>query len=225
MTQLRPDANAAEPVVDRGAVRDTDLELLERWRVNDLSAARSLLERHNDALVKLLHTAVANDVERRTLVHETFRRLTASHEPLRRDASVRTHLFQIARLVLIEHLSRAPTGSARTFDPRVHSLASVSEAAPAHLIASLAPIAPLLDRLHALPLDDKLLLELRHWHGCSHGELGKILGLSQEAVKQRLVDAEAALRKGLVQPDASEGSPYRAIEPDLRALGMQVFGG
>jgi DNA-directed RNA polymerase specialized sigma24 family protein len=208
-----------------GMNEETDLQLLERWQADDKRAGRTLVLRYHEDLARFFRNAVDDD-QGKNLVGETFARFSKSHDAYRRDAGVQTHLFQIARRVLLDHLGGGSQSSPRTFDPLTHSVGDVSGTDRSQPVASIQDGTPLLDCLRALPVDTMLLLQLHHWHGCTPGELGKIFEQPQAVILQRLPAAMEALGRAVARKLADTGAVAaadltRELEQSLRELGAR----
>src|SRR5438093_938729 len=80
-----------------------DLELIERWKSGDQTAATRLVDRHSAALARFAMSSGARaDVEE--LVQDTFVRAFGSLDGFRGDSSFRTWLFTIERRLLLDRL-------------------------------------------------------------------------------------------------------------------------
>lgn len=180
----------------------------------------ALVRRHHPSLAGFFRNAVA-DKEQLALVEGTFRRFSNCHEAFRRDASVRTHLFQIARTALLDHLRSGSHGIPRALDPGSHAVADISGSVPSAVVADLLAWHPMMGCLRALPIDHKQLLELYYWHGCSTGELGKIFGQPERVILRLLSETQDALLRALSKErDATRRAPdTMELEQDLRELG------
>jgi RNA polymerase sigma factor (sigma-70 family) len=226
MADPRTDPRAAEPRGTTEADLRTDLQLLELWQTEkeDREAGVALVVRYNHDLIRFFRNTVGDD-DRERLVQDTFKRLRTDRGAFRRDAGMRTHLFRLGRLALLDHLQQ---GSSRTFDPRTCSVAEVSGAGPVRPVASLRSV-PFLECLRTLPVDSKQLIELYYWHGCTLGELGKIFEQSVNEIREWLPEAMAALREALAKrgeaAKAGETNAEQALEQVLRELGALVRGG
>lgn len=199
----------------------TDLELLELWQADPEDRAGAVLVvRYTHDVIRFFRNTVG-DSERERLVTETFTRLRSDREVFRRDAGVRTHLFRLARRALLDHLQH---GSSRTVDPRTQSVAEISGTGAVHVVSLRA--LPFLEFLRALPVDSKQLIELRYWHGCHDGELGKIFEQSVETIQKWLPEAKATLREALAKRgETANVDDEQKFEQMLRDLGTLIRGG
>src|SRR5262249_21580865 len=99
-----------------------DLELLDRWCAGDKAAGNRLFRRHYRAIYRFFETKGENDFDEP--VQETFLTCVRKRDQFRRDASFRTFLFAIARLVLFEHWRKRSKETTIDFDEM--SIASLS---------------------------------------------------------------------------------------------------
>src|SRR3954469_12241240 len=80
---------------------ETDVELIERWKRGDSSAATRLVGRHSQALARF----AASSGEREgidELVQDTFVRAFGSLDSFRGESSLRTWLFTIERRLMLD---------------------------------------------------------------------------------------------------------------------------
>ncbi|MFV1961337.1 MAG: RNA polymerase sigma factor [Acidimicrobiia bacterium] len=121
------------------------------------------------------------------LSQETFIRALRGADRFRGDSTVRTWMFGIARNVFREWVGHQQRrGSVPLTDVVDRAAGSGSEASWVEIQAILA----------ALDTDDREVLVLRFVFDLSGEETSAALGISHEAVRQRVSRARAAFKKG-----------------------------
>jgi RNA polymerase sigma-70 factor (ECF subfamily) len=211
--------------------QDSDMTLFELWRAGDLAAGNALVTRYFGTVRRLFATAVGHD-DRQDLVQETFARLMRAKESFRQDCTFRTFLFSIARHVLHDHL-RARHRE-QNFDPLTHSVEDVDEETPSRAVAMLREYGNLIERMRALPIDTKMMLEMYYWHDLTANELGEIYGISAATVRTRMHAARKRLKRDPSETppqkteDASDlqlPEPEDSVDSRLRAIGKLMASG
>lgn len=172
----------------------TDFELLDAWAGGDMVAAKQLIDRHFEALYCFFRNKLGND-EVEDLVQDVLLACVQGRAGFRREASFRTFLFATARHLLFRHFRRMQ----RDGDPIDPDLVSAVDLAPgpSSVAAERQEQRLLLAALRAIPLDYQIAIELYHWEGLSGPELADVLGISEAALRSRLVRAKAELRRQL----------------------------
>jgi RNA polymerase sigma-70 factor (ECF subfamily) len=172
----------------------TDFELLDLWRAGDHQAAKQLIDRHFEAVYRFFRNKVGADgVE--DLVQDTLLACIKARDQFRREASFRTFLFATARNVLLYHF-RKLRRAGEPIDPDAVSIVDLAPG-PSVLAVRQQEQRLLLEALRAIPLDYQIAIELYHWEGMSGPELAEVLGISEAALRSRLVRAKAELRRQL----------------------------
>ncbi len=183
----------------------SDVELLQRWRAGDTTAANVLLRRHFAVVFRYFDRHVRGaDVE--DLTQRTFEACVEFRDRLRDDASLRAYLLGIARKQLLKHLERKR--------PRGHEV-SPSQAplpdirtSPTGVLARLDQQRLFLDALAPLPPEYREVLELFFWQDRSLADIAAALGIAIGTVKSRLHRGKAALREAIAAAN---------VDPSLRA--------
>jgi RNA polymerase sigma-70 factor, ECF subfamily len=176
---------------------EDDLELFHRWAAGEVDAGQRLVVRYYDPVYFFFASKLA-DHAAMELTQDTFETACEKAGSLRLHASFASYLFGIARWKLVTSLrSRVNQG----FDP-------LSDACPdpgpgstvTALLEQRHEESVLMSELRQLPLDDRILLELRLYEGLRLAEIAEILGLSKDraayrltAAKRRLVHAAAGV--------------------------------
>ncbi|HRC58129.1 MAG TPA: RNA polymerase sigma factor [Kofleriaceae bacterium] len=133
------------------------------------------------------------------LTQEVFLRLARSARGLRPDTRLRAWLFTVAHNVLVSHARAARVTAALASE--LAERPRPAEATPFEAMASSATSARVERALEQLPAACREVILLVAIEGLPAAEAGAALGLSAEAVRQRLHRARTLLTKAL-DPDA-----------------------
>lgn len=134
------------------------------------------------------------------LTQEVFLRLARSARGLRPDTQLRSWLFTVAHNLLISHARAAKVTQALASE--LTERTSARGPSPFEAVADGAAQARVERALTSLPAAYREVLLLVAMEGLSAGEVGAALGLSPEAVRQRLHRARTMLMPAL-DPDAN----------------------
>lgn len=199
--------------------RESDLELLRRWRVdNDRRAGNELVAGYFDQIRSYFLNAV-DDAVREDLVQETFHRLLKAVDNFEGRSSFRTYLFSIARYVKLDFYKRKYKGKGK-FDELEHSVVDIEGVSPSHLVTTVERHQQLLACIRALPDQTKDILELYYWHDFTARELAETVGISVPALKARLFAARKRLRECLqVSGEGGGDADEQELDTSLRELG------
>jgi RNA polymerase sigma factor (sigma-70 family) len=178
---------------------ESDVALLERWRLGDLAAGSELFERHFECVYRFFKHKIAGDPA--DLVQRTFLGCVEAQESFRRDASFKTFLLGIARNQLFLHYRAERKAAA--LDVGASSLEDLSPSASAILVRGQSERV-LLQALRSIPLDMQIALELHYWEGMAGPEVASVLDVPEGTVRSRLRRAREALRARVDELEAGE---------------------
>lgn len=196
----------------RYAARVNDMELLERWRDGDRTAAHVLIKRHYDSLFMFFWGKIDEQASA-DLTQDAFETLCADPGRFRGDSTVRTYLFGIARWKLTNHLRRARKMRNST-DPLDEGIeADVVERSIISLLAHREREAMLVRALRSLPLDDQLLLELKEYENLTARELAEVFEVPAGTMAGRISRARERLRRAV-----RDRSAATEVEQTLQSL-------
>jgi RNA polymerase sigma-70 factor (ECF subfamily) len=186
---------------------DRDHQLLHAWRSGDRQAGEQLFARHFQSIHRFFGNKVGADADE--LTQRTFLACLSAREQFRAQSSFRTYLFVIARHELYAYL-RQQRGD-RPTDFSVSSLAAVITS-PSGRIARREESGRLRSAMHALPVEQQLLLELHYWHELDAAALAEVFALPPGTVRVRLTRARQALRERLALAEAERFPPANRLD-------------
>jgi RNA polymerase sigma factor (sigma-70 family) len=185
----------------------TDAQLLASWGAGDKLAGEQLCRRHAPSIVRFFRNKVSTPVE--DLVQQTLLALLEGHERITDPTKLRAYLFGIAHNVLRTHLRELSRG--RQIDEGVSSLAEL-DPGPTTALARKREQQLLLLALRRLPIQHQVALELYYWEGLNTVEIAEILGLSDSAMRSRMVRARSLLEAELAQLAESDVELRSTVE-------------
>lgn len=205
----------------------SDRDLLDRYLArSDEAAFRLLVDRHlalvhGVALRVTGNEDLARDASQRTLI-----RLALQAARVPRDASLPAWLHRMARHQAIDLLRAEDRRRKR----ERHALFSSSAMGNPDPMNSWAALAPVLDDLvNRLPDADRDVLLRRYYGNESHAQIGRQLGLSEDAVRKRAARALEKLRallgrKGIATTSIALATllPAHAVPPVPVALASSI---
>jgi RNA polymerase sigma-70 factor (ECF subfamily) len=171
------------------------IDLVERLRRGDERAFDWVFDHYRPRLFGFLarlsgHRALAED-----LLQETFLRL-ARHAPnLAPDTRLDAWLFTVARNLYASHRRWALLDIERLSEIRLWSMLAPPPPSPLAQAASEEELGALENALARLPLAHREILLLVGIEGMTPAEAATVLGLSNDAARQRLSRARAMLRE------------------------------
>ncbi len=169
----------------------TDHELLDAWCAGDRESGDALIRRHFEAICRFFRGKLGDDIE--DLVQCTFQVCVARRATLRADGSFRGFMFGVARHLLIDHLRRRYRRGEHE-DVEQHSLRALGTS-PSAAVARDEREALVREAMLRISLEQRMILELAHWEGCSGREIAEALEIGEHTVRSRLARARAALRE------------------------------
>jgi RNA polymerase sigma-70 factor, ECF subfamily len=167
-----------------------DHELIARWQAGDQRAARTLVERHADALGRFAASQGVRD-EVDELVQDTFVRAFAAIATFRADSSFRTWLFTIERRLILDRRraqrrrrddAELGEGDAVTGFDALDGL--VADEMSARIRAAVSGLSPM----------QRDVFTLRVTEGLSYKDIAEILGSTEGAARVHYHNALRTVR-------------------------------
>ncbi len=173
----------------------TDEALMLEYQAGDREAFDELYARYAKPIYNFLRRTAQRPDAADDLFQKTFLKLHTGRHQYRPQAPFRHWIFTIARNVLRDdarHQRRQPMAETGAFDERIgreQAKNSRSHSPEVGLIVSEAT--------SALPLSQREVIVLNRYRGMSYAEIGEVLGISENAVKQRAFQGMQKLRRSL----------------------------
>lgn len=188
-----------------------DAQLVELSLRGDTQAFGSLVERHQSLICGLAYSACGNVHVSEDLAQETFITAWQQLRNLREKGNIRGWLCGIARHVINNFLrrqQRTPTAMAAELDEMMHPASP--ELPPDESAISEQESALLWRALQSLPENYREPMVLYYRQNDSVAAVAESLGLSEDAVKQRLARGRAMLAE---QVERRLGNALRQTMP------------
>ena len=200
-----------DPGLDRtGSIgSDGERALVERAQSGDRDAFEQLVFRYDRQILRLAFTMLGDREQARDVYQETFMKAYRSIARFRFDSSFYTWIYRIAKNVSIDHRrrrNRLSRESPLEADPETDPDAL----APIDFLPSNSPdgdperslfgveirhaIATALEKLTG---KERLVFELRHYHGLRLRAVGEEAGISEEMAKNYLFRGTKKMRSAL----------------------------
>jgi RNA polymerase sigma-70 factor (ECF subfamily) len=181
-------AASRPPSVDR-----SDSELVQATLAGEPSAFSALFSRHADRVFALATRILGYVDGRNDVVQETFLQLHRALPSFRGDSQLSTFLYRIAVRVALHQGRRSRKAAQREAAGELDDLASdASLADRTEVRQELARAIALLD---SLSQERRVAFVLVCLEGLTYDESAEVLGISADAVKQRVLRARADLKE------------------------------
>lgn len=185
---------------DEASALRTDEELMLGYQRGDRAAFEELYERYAKPIYNFFRRA-AHPEGPEDLLQRTFLKLHIARHRYQPTGLFRAWIFTLARNVLRDEARRRARRprALDEFDERTQKADAPGEEegrAEAAILMSEA--------LTALPLTQREVIILSRYHGMSYAEIGGLLGIAENAVKQRAFQAMRKLRTYLAAPRQRE---------------------
>ena len=190
----RTSAAPLEPVASREAV--SDVALLARITDGDRSALRSLYVRHFHPLLRFVDRIIRDADSAQEVVNDVMLVVWSNGRSFAGRSTVSTWIFGIAyrkALKWLEASGRRPRHSAGVdFDEWSEHFPDPDE------LDTRADLSDMLSHgLGRLSPEQRAVVELTYFDGCSYEEIAEITGAPVNTVKTRMFHARAKLRRFL----------------------------
>ena len=178
-----------------------DFALMERIRTGDHHAFRTLVERHQNAVIGTVAKMLGSPSEAEDIAQQVFLRIWRHASKYRPDAKFTTYLFTITRNLVFNETRRRSRKKEVSAEEREENLHHSIEASPEH-----QPDAELLHAelqravdaaIAGLPESQRMAVVLRRYEQLSYEEIADVLDLSVSAVKSLLFRARSTLKETL----------------------------
>jgi RNA polymerase sigma-70 factor (ECF subfamily) len=178
-----------------------DFALMERIGADDHGAFRTLVERHQNAVIGTVAKMLGSPNDAEDIAQQVFLRIWRHASKYRPDAKFTTYLFTITRNLVFNETRRRGRKKEVSADEREENSHQTIEASPdrqpdAELLH--AELQAAVDAaIAALPESQRMAVVLRRYEQLSYEEIATVLELSVSAVKSLLFRARSSLKESL----------------------------
>ena len=190
---------------------DDERALVERAQSGNRDAFEQLVYRYDRQILRLAFHMLGDREQARDVYQETFMKAYRSIGRFRFDSSFYTWIYRIAKNVCIDHqrsqtrLSReSPLEADRETDPDapapidfLHS--SSLDGDPERSLFGVEIRDAVAKALEKLTGKERLVFELRHYHGLRLRAVGEVVGISEDLAKNYLFRGTRKMRAALAQ--------------------------
>jgi RNA polymerase sigma-70 factor (ECF subfamily) len=192
--------------------------LIERAQGGDREAFEELVEMHDRQILSLTFLALGNRDEARDAYQEIFLKAYRAIDRFRFESSFYTWIYRIARNVCFDHLRKRetlrreiPIDRDRAAHVDVYALAdrlpaTASDSNPERSLLSRQIGEVLQKGLQKLTRRERLVFELRHYHGLRLRVIGEMMGMSEDTAKNCLYRGTQKLRAQLAHLYSAEAA-------------------
>ena len=179
-------------------VADEDARLIAGTLAGDRAMFTALYRRHLDSVYARLTRVVGPVSERDDLVQQIFVDVYRALPRFRGDATFSTFLHRIVLNVACEHLDRQRRRRGRVvpLDHKQLDTLIAPDASPETRARERQELAQVLRRLEALSAKRRVAFVLVAVEGLPLADAAALLGISADAVKQRVLEARRQLAEG-----------------------------
>jgi RNA polymerase sigma-70 factor (ECF subfamily) len=162
----------------------SDETLVKQALKGKKSAWVTLVKRYEKSLYNYTLRMVSNPADAMDLMQDVFVAVFRSLSTFRGDSAFKGWMFKIAHYRCIDFYRRKrPTQS---LDDIPEQLDESSDECPEHQATSGQETVALHKALQTLPVNQKLVVELKFFQHCTFDDIAKQLGISVNTVKSRL---------------------------------------
>jgi RNA polymerase sigma-70 factor (ECF subfamily) len=178
-----------------------DFELMARIGEGDHAAFRTLVERHQNAVIGTVTKMLGGPNDAEDISQQVFLRIWRNAKRYQPDAKFTTYLFTITRNLVFNETRRRgrkkEVSSEEREESAHHQIADSPDRRPdAELLQ--AELSQAVDAaISTLPETQRMAVVLRRYEQLSYEEIGEVLQLSVSAVKSLLFRARGTLKEAL----------------------------
>ena len=169
-------------------------ELVRLSQLGDQSAFEQLVVRHQDLVFSLAFKLTGNKEMANDVAQEAFIRAWKAIDKFRGDSTFGTWIYRITVNSAWTLRKKAKKHNTLNID-ETYEPVIIDEKRDPELVAINSDLSStLINALDKIPLDQRIIVELKNIEGRSHKEIADILGISVTAAKVRLHRAHQRLR-------------------------------
>ncbi len=193
-------------VAARSVVAVDDASLIRAAQQGDQDAFEKLVRAHDEGVLRLAFSLLRCVEDARDVYQEAFLRVYRNLHRFRFDSSFETWLYRIVTNLCLDQLRkrklrREESPALQTRNGSRNLLDELTEARPdtdpQRRLVSREIQHRLQAALAGLTARERLVFELRHYHGMRLRAIGEVLGTTEEAAKNCLFRATQKLRAAL----------------------------
>ncbi len=186
--------------INRNRPEADDAELVRRFREGNESAFSAIVTRYQGRLFQMARSILGDEDDARDLSQEAFVKAYFHLKTFREESSLYTWLYRILYNLCISHLRRKKIISFFSFDHHdEHQEFESNDPDPGEVYERRELMDAILGAVATLPLRQRTVFTLRQMDGLTHGEIAKIMGITEGAVKASYFHAVRKLQ-GLLKP-------------------------
>lgn len=161
----------------------TDVQVVESLRARDAQAFRSLIERLEKPVIGYLHRLVGDQEVALDLAQDTFLQVYKEIGKTSEDLSLDAWIYRIATNFGLRHLKRKKLRPFTQLDVSEDYHAYFAVDGPENQAETRILIE---QTLRLLKPEEAACLQLHYNNGFTYEEIGKIMGMTSEAVRKRV---------------------------------------
>jgi len=189
---LTEQADIAKP----SPANDDDRMLVRRFRGGDESAFNAIVSKYRQRLFRMAETLLGNEEDALDISQEAFVKAYYNLKTFREDSSLYTWLYRIAYNLCISQLRRKKILSFVSFDQYEEPMEFDSKDPGPEVEYERKDIVKAVNKaLVSLPPKQRAIFGLRQIDGLTHGEIAKIMGITEGAVKASYFHAVRKLQE------------------------------
>ena len=177
-------------------------ELVKKSQLGDKSAFEELVKRHQDLVFSLSFKLTGNRELANDVAHESFIRAWKAIEKFRGDSTFGTWIYRITVNTAWTLRKKAKKHYSLNIEDTQEPVV-IDEKKDPELVAINSDLSVVLRKaLNQIPLEQRIIVELKNIEGRSHKEIADYLDISVTAAKVRLHRAHQKLRNILEEIEA-----------------------
>ena len=178
---------------------ESDVALMLRVKAGDHEAFRTLIERHQRAVINVIYRAIGDAWEAEDLAQRVFIQIYRSASRYQPTAKFTTWMFTITHNAILNEHRRRSRHQAESLDADESGLrlADARAADPASAVAERELQERIEAAIQELPEAQRVAVILCRFEGLAYEEIAQVLGCSVSAVKSLLHRARQTLKEQL----------------------------
>lgn len=172
-------------------MKQDDAHLVQRWRSGDDAAATAIVDRYANAMGAVAYAVLEDYALAEDAVQDAFVRASNGLSGLKRPERVGSWLIAIARNLALDVARRRDREVAlEDFDVADH-------ASPARVASNNEVGRHIREAIDDLPSDQREIFMMKYIAGMRYHEIAEVLGISRDAVAQKLFRVRQKLQHQL----------------------------